>query len=264
MRKNALIAALGAALIAPALALAADPASDGTMRATDPYVFKADGTGANTLTIAPGGTVTFTYASGSAAHNVHWLGAKKPSCAGVPDESFSYPDSRPPWSGTCTFTDPGTYEFECAIHTPLMKGSIVVEAPSASATPTATPGASATPAPPGTTPDPPSGGGAQAEQQRALKVTLAGSQKGTRVRGSVDVARTGSRLEVTLKSGKQTVGRFAKAKAASGANAFSVRLDKRGKSALKRRHSLKLTVAVALTPPGGAKVARNMSVKLRR
>jgi plastocyanin len=262
MRKNALIAALGAALIAPALALAADPASDGTMRATDPYAFKADGTGANTLTISAGGTVTFTYASGNAAHNVHWLG-KKPSCTGVPDETFSYPDSRPPWSGTCTFADPGTYEFECFIHTPLMKGSIVVEAPSA-ATPTATstPAPSGTPAP---TPDPgPGGGGTTAEQQRALKVTLAASQKGTRVRGSVDVARAGSRLEITLKSGRLAVGRSVKAKAVSGANAFSVALDRRGKRALKRRHRLKLTVAVALTPPGGAKVVRNMSVNLRR
>src|SRR4051794_27198693 len=240
MRKNALIAALGAALIAPALALAADPAADGTMRATDPYAFKADGTGANTLTISAGGTVTFTYASGSQAHNVHWLG-KTPSCTGVPDETFTYPHSRPPWSGTCTFADPGTYEFECAIHTPLMKGSIVVEQPSATTpTATATPDATPTPTAPGTTPDPGSGGGKTAEQQRALKITLATSQKGTRVRGAIDVPRAGSRLEVMLKSGKLTVGRYVKTKAKSGANTFSVALDARGKRALTRRHGLKL------------------------
>jgi plastocyanin len=268
MKHNAAIAAVAAALVAaPAMAYGWGPDADGTMRATDPFVWKADGTGASTLTVRVGGTVAFTYASGTAAHNVHWLG-KKPSCTGVPDETFSYPDSRPPWSGTCTFAEAGTYEFECFIHRPLMNGSIVVEpaaAGTATPTPTATPGATATPSP-GATPGPGGGGGgggAEAEQQRALKVTLATTQKGTRVRGKVDVAQAGSRLEVALKSGRQGVGRYVKAKAASGANTFSVALDTRGKRLLKRRHSLKLTVAVAITPPGGKKMVRNMNVKLR-
>jgi plastocyanin len=269
--RNAAIAATAVALMtAPALAHGWQPAADSaTMRATDPNAWKADGTGASTLTITTGGTVTFTYPSGTMAHNVRWLG-KKPACSGVPDESAGYVGSRPPWTGT--FADAGTYQFECAIHAPLMEGSIVVQSPAASATPTPTatttptptptPDAGGTPGPSGTTPTT-QNPNPQADQQRTLKVTLATSQKGTRVRGSVDVARAGSRLEITLKAGKQGVGRYLKRSATSGANAFSVALDQRGKRMLKRHHALKVKVGVAITPPGGAKIARTVNVKLR-
>ena len=72
--------------------------------------------------VKPGKTVKFVNANGI-LHGVHWTGGpKQPSCPGVPIDSSSSS-----WSGSCTFTQEGTYTFECTVH-PVMKGTIYVNA----------------------------------------------------------------------------------------------------------------------------------------
>lgn len=70
------------------------------------------------VTIGNGGTVTWTWASGSIAHSVAWLTAPgtKPS------------DSAVQTAGTyqVTFTTPGTYTYDCAVHGAAMSGTIIV------------------------------------------------------------------------------------------------------------------------------------------
>jgi plastocyanin len=217
--------------------------ADASFTAVD-FAFRANGTDATTLTIAPGQTVTFSYPSGTSTHNVVFTGAK-PTCSGLPP--FPYPPQL--WSAaTCTFDQPGTYAFVCGAH-PDMTGKVVVAAP-ATATPDpdpVDPGATPAPAPdPGTASTP-----AQQQQATTLSLTLATRQRGTRVRGSVDVPQAGARVKVTVRSGKARAGRWTKRSAAAGRLRFSVALDARSRKALRAKRRLKLTVTVALTPPGG-------------
>jgi plastocyanin len=67
-------------------------------------------------TIPVGGTVTWTW-TGSLPHGVHSTG------------STSFTSSRiMTGSGThaVTFTAPGTYQYDCAVHGTAMQGSIIV------------------------------------------------------------------------------------------------------------------------------------------
>src|SRR4051812_27462746 len=119
-------AACGAAVAAPALGQGAPAGSFKAQDAGYSGVWRANGTEANTLTVAPGGTVTFGYPSGgSSAHNVKFTD-RNPDCTGLPDPT-DFQGSRPGWSGSCRFDQPGTYAFMCGFH-PDMTGSVVVEA----------------------------------------------------------------------------------------------------------------------------------------
>jgi hypothetical protein len=113
-----------------------------------------------------------------------------------------------------------------------------------------TPASAATPTPP---PEP---GGTAPTPQAAIELKLASRQKGTRVRGSVEVAQAGSRLEVTVKSGKAKAGSWRRTSAAAGPVAFSVPLDAKARRTLRAEHRLKLTVTVALTAPGAKTLTR--------
>jgi plastocyanin len=242
-----------ALLIAVAMVCAAGPAlaysdatAGGSFTAVD-YAWQANATAATTLTVAPGQTVTFGYPDGNTTHNVDFTGKQPSQCTGL----TSYPRPKG-WTAECTFDAAGSYPFVCDVHAE-MQGTVVVAAPTPTATPTAsgdpvaTPGATATPAPgeeattrPPSTPTP-----------ATLKVKLAPTQKGTRVRGSVTVEQAATRLEVTVKSGSKTVGSWRKTSTAKGTVAFSVALNAKARKALKAKRRLKLTVTVALTPPGG-------------
>jgi plastocyanin len=103
----------------------------------------------STVEIAPGGTVSFGYPSGSSQHNVHFGTLQPASCtqtAGVvifpapPLPQVALPAG---WAGECTFTAAGTYTFFCDAHHE-MTGQVIVGDPS---TPTPTPTATATPEP---------------------------------------------------------------------------------------------------------------------
>jgi hypothetical protein len=141
--------------------------------------------------------------------------------------------------------------------------------PSPSPTPTPTP--SPTPSPIAPEPElaplvPPLVGG-------SLK--LAAAQRGPTVRGSLEVSQSGAggRLEIDLiakgaslarhHARQATVGRLLRASVPAGRVSFSVALSPRGKSALRRRHRLMLTVTIALTPPTGKATRLTRSVVLR-
>jgi plastocyanin len=70
-------------------------------------------------TVAVGGTVTWTWASGSIDHSVQSTG------------SPTFPSSATKATGThtATFGTAGTYTYDCAVHGPLMTGRIVVLTP---------------------------------------------------------------------------------------------------------------------------------------
>jgi plastocyanin len=263
--KVKLLGAVAAAclVMAPALAYSQAPAN-GKFEAVDFAWHANDSTTDTSLTIATGGTVAFSYPAGKSFHTVSWKsGPRTPDCTGIPDD---VPHSVPGWHGSCDFRTPGKYTFVCAYHD-YMTGEVDVVDPDPTGTPTptptpggtVTPGATATPGPDGTTPPPI----AQTQNQaQTLTLKLASKQKGTRVRGTVAVSQANSRLEVTVTRAGKRVGRWAKTAAKPGTQRFSVTLSASTRRALARK-SLKLGVRVALTTPGGKKVSRNLSVRLR-
>ena len=104
--------------------------------------FKSDLNGSSNPavdTVAVNGTVTWTWATSEALpHSVESVGSPSFTSSGILTGSGS--------SYSFTFTAPGTYQYDCAVHGQMMTGTIVVLA----ATPTSTP-PSATP-PPATPP----------------------------------------------------------------------------------------------------------------
>jgi plastocyanin len=255
VHRNLRIAVLAAvAALGPALAYSKAPA-DGSFTAVD-FAWGANGTDATTLTIAPGATVTFGYPAGASFHNLVFTGPKPSACENLP------PGPRPKgWQAECTFAEPGTYAFVCGLHD-SMTGSVVVAAPTpaptATSDPATTPAASATPTPVPTAAPP---------AEATLAVKLAPKQRGTRVRGTVEVEQPASKLEVTvtarLKKARVRVGRWVKPSTATGPVAFSVPLDARARRALRSARSLTITVAVALTQPSGKRLTHSAIALIR-
>src|ERR1700691_3366530 len=112
----------------PTLTAAATPLpTTGSFTVSD-FAFTATG-GGSTVTIAPGGTVSFSYPSGSNEHNVDFGSGPQPTSCMVGGQSQSPPipsvPTAPGWSGSCTFDTAGTYTFHCDRHT-FMPGTILV------------------------------------------------------------------------------------------------------------------------------------------
>lgn len=81
------------------------------------------------VTIDAGGAVTFANHSSEVPHGVIWTSSVKPTCNGVPSGTENYN-----WSGSCTFSQAGTYTFECSVHGREMTGTITVNATGATTT----------------------------------------------------------------------------------------------------------------------------------
>ncbi len=118
------------------------------------------------------------------------------------------------------------------------------------------------------------GGRAPKDSLTGGSLSLVTSQRGN-VRGSVDVAQAGSRLEILLLASSASlatsshpaalpVGRLVKAKVPAGRFSFRVSLSKRARLALARRRHLALTAKIALTPPGGARLTRALRLTVHR
>lgn len=72
--------------------------------------------------VKPTRTIDFVNANGI-PHGIRWINPPaEPKCTGVPVNSSSSS-----WSGSCTFSQEGTYLFECTVHS-FMKGAIYVNA----------------------------------------------------------------------------------------------------------------------------------------
>jgi plastocyanin len=193
-----------------------------------------------TAEIAAGGSVSFKNPSASIFHGVAWTGGPEtPKCTGVPVDDFKYS-----WSGSCTFAQAGSYPFKCTVH-PEMTGKITVGLS----------GTTPIPPPPGGSPSGSSGGGPAASGLR-----LAKRQRGSSVRGSINVGDDGARLVVELRgarallgtgqAGKMRVGRIVRG-AVSGHVGFAVLLKPVARRALTGGlHALPLMVAVTVTGKG--------------
>jgi plastocyanin len=235
------------------------------------------------LSVAEGASVTLSNPT-AIPHGVHWVSTPAtPVCdASVPVGSGEA-DSGTQWSGKCTFARAGTYSYYCTVHGAAMSGTVTVSGTQTTpppGSPPTTPGAPGGQSPggsgaPGTTPgaslpsSPFLGGAAKA-------LTLAATQRGSSVRGSVRVspAGAGGRLEVVLlargaslaRSGHAKpvrVGQLERSSLSAGTARFTVALTARARKALKRRGHLALTVQVELRPKLGAAATVTRTVLLR-
>lgn len=227
-------------------------------------------------TVVAGGAVTLGNHT-AIEHGVHWVGGPEtPACSGVPVGSTSATKGAN-WSGTCTFTQPGTYTFYCTVHGPEMTGTITVN-PNGTTTTTTTNTTTPTPtsATPTTTPSAPGESSSGASLARGL--SLRSSQRGGSVKGTLDIAKeqAGGRLEIDIlaksasslasvghANARVRVGRLVRGSLVPGRLSFAVKLNARARSALRRHRRLALTVKIALTPVAGPSVRVTRDVVLR-
>jgi plastocyanin len=256
MRRYLVLAGLlgSAVAVLPGLAAGDTAAPSASFTAVD-FAWQANGGPGSQVTIQPGQTVSFAYPSGASMHNADFGSSPAPSVctqtAGASSGSVpplpNQPTS-PGWSGTCTFNTPGTYNFHCDLHS-FMTGTIVVQGPGTTSTTSPPPTT-----PTSTTPSNPS----PATQFRA---SVHRRQRGTALVGSVAIPATyaGGSLEVDVSAsagslglrrhGAVRIGRLVRRALAAGTHRFSVSLS-HVKPALRRHHSLPLTVNVLLRAAG--------------
>jgi plastocyanin len=238
--------------------------------------------------VGAGGTVTLKNAS-NVPHGVRWVsGPATPACAGVP-ESTTPEHSGTNWSGTCTFTTPGTYTFYCTVHGAEMTGTITVNA-NGTTTGTTQGGPPGT-APTGTAtvqgagPEASGAGGPSGSPlagSAASAIRLAPVQHGGIVRGSVALseAASGGRLVVDLLAKRASLarrapltgtpgsalagaGRLVRSSLRAGLVSFKVTLNARAAHALRAHHRLALSVRIVIRPLRGAPVTVTRAVLLR-
>src|ERR1044072_6874953 len=98
--------------------------------AKDPYMFETAAGGAPNVTIAAGGTVSFSQ-GGSNPHNVVFKDAQ-PTCVQTAGANSGAVPPLPnqatstAWAGACTSPAAGTYAFYCGFPGPNMNGSVTV------------------------------------------------------------------------------------------------------------------------------------------
>ncbi len=256
-----------AALAALLLAAPAESQAPSTLQSivASDNAFRTDTGGAPDVTIAAGGHVNFAYFMGNSRHNVVFPGARPTVCgisegpggtaAALPTE----PSTRG-WEGGCDFDAPGTYAFVCGLHS-AMTGSVTVVAT----------GASPPPPPPALEVplDPVSGGAA------ASGLKVATQQRGTSVRGSVLVARSGSRLLArafarrrSLFAGSRSslavqAGRQLRPSVGEGRVTFAAPLTAAARAALRRNGRLLITLRLTVSPIQGKVYTATRTVILR-
>lgn len=288
--RNRVIAALavllgsGTGVGVSAVSSAADaPPSTASFTAAD-FVWNVTGSTGNQATIAPGGTVTFSYPTGASHHNADFTGGPSPTgctqSAGV--DSGAVPPlpnqpAPPGWSGTCTFDTPGTYAFHCDMH-PFMTGTIVVgdattttggSTSTQSTTTQTTAGSTTTTSPPPTSIPAPKRPHRPASPlagppRRAL--VLAAVQHGATVHGSLSIsaAGQGGRAEIQLfATGRRRVGSLVRRALPAGRVRFAVALDRTARRVLRRQGRLAVTVAVVVTTGEGSRASVSRRVRLR-
>jgi plastocyanin len=198
----AFVALASAAVVLPAAAGSETSPTVTAVNGTGIYAEQTHSWSPPNVTVGEGASVTFSNPT-TVLHGVNWMstpsGAQVPTCSGVP-VGTGEAASAAEWSGSCTFTQPGTYVFYCTVHKAAMSGTITV-ASLASSGPA--------PAPTSTTPQtgqPPVGVEAGSGQPvstgvpgvkgspfvaGADAVAVTGSKHSTALRGSVDVAAAG-------------------------------------------------------------------------
>jgi plastocyanin len=224
------------------------------------------------VTIASGGTVTF--ADEKTTANIAWTGTA-PTCE--PAVPVAPAAAKTDWEGKCTFATPGTYNFLSSTLWPeYTKYEIVVEGSATTPSPPTTGegGSKAGSTPGSTTSGPAPAGESPTGSPLSGAPVIHTSQKGTIVKGSLQIAKAGAgdRLEVDLitttaslaKAGHatQVVGQLVSASVSAGQLSFSVKLDTKARQALTRHHHLALKVKITLTPVNGEATILTRSVTL--
>jgi plastocyanin len=268
-----LIAVLGAAAaVLPAIASSETSPTVEAVNVGSGYAGETHHWSPPQTTVMAGGVVTFSN-PGTVPHGVEWVGGPaKPTCgSGVP-VGTTETASGSKWSGTCTFTQAGTYTFYCTVHHAEMTGTITVNANgTTTTTTTTTPPTTTTTTPTTTTPPPKPESPLVGPVSKAL--TLAKSQRGSSVKGSIDLSKAaaGDRLEIDLlaqsaslakakHSAAVRVGRIVRGSLFAGKLSFSVKLNAKARRAIKRHHRLALTIKIVLTPAGGEALTITRSV----
>ena len=109
--------ALGTAMLAVP-AVAAEPTVEATV---------ANTWSPSTTTVSSGGAVNIVNPSMITLHGVEWKsGPNTPSCTSRVPVGSSPAASGTNWSGSCTFTAPGTYVFWCTVHGSSMSETVTV------------------------------------------------------------------------------------------------------------------------------------------
>ncbi len=256
------LAGAGAALVLPSLGSA--QGTTATFNAVDSqpffgqHFFYLAGTTDSTAQIAVGGTVTFSYLTGTSSHNVVFTGPQPTSCTQTatapgyrigPAPPLPAVAEPPGWSGTCTFNTAGTYPFDSAADGPAMSGTVIVGATTSTGTQTTTTG---------TTPTPIGGGGTSTTNGYTHLPAAGGSlratasQHGSVVRGQVHVTTPSSKLVADLDYGHPAlrIGRTSLKGVGAGTRHFTVGLYKRGARLLAAHHRLSLTLKVEVVGQG--------------
>ncbi|MBE2317446.1 hypothetical protein DVA67_015795 [Solirubrobacter sp. CPCC 204708] len=210
-------------------------------------------------TLALNGKLKFSYEQGNEAHNVRFerdgvvCTQTAGDGAGPTGRVLPATSEDVGWAGECTFSQPGVYQFVCDDHV-TMTGKVTVANADGSLPSTSTP----TPTPTATVPaggaNPPAGGGPTDTTgpapgaATAPTLTVAASQRGQAVAGSIKGGSAGAAVTVetlaALKArAKPTrVGRATYSVAAGATKKFSLALNAKGKAALNRLGRLKVTV----------------------
>jgi plastocyanin len=274
----------------PTLTAAATPLpTTGSFTVSD-FAFTAAG-GGNTVTIAPGGTVSFSYPSGSNEHNVDFGSGSQPTSCTVGGQSQSPPipstPTAPGWSGTCTFDTAGTYSFHCDRHT-FMTGTIIVGS-QATSTGTGSDGSTTStmtmpmsmPMPTTSTAQPTTSttrptllSPITSSARNAIKV--AGASGGRKVAGTINVSRAGQGGHAVIavissssalgRGGHKqptTIGHLRLSDLRTGTVRFEIALKTPARRAVTTHKHLAITVQVTVSASGAQTVSLSRSLILR-
>lgn len=116
-----MLLALGVLGLGAAGGLAAEPTIEVTGNSLATYAWTP-----STADVASGDSVAFKNATAN-LHGLVWESGdpETPSCTGTPSVGQGN------WSGSCTFSQGGTYNFYCPVHPTVMKGTVTVSGPAA-------------------------------------------------------------------------------------------------------------------------------------
>jgi len=294
MAKGMLVAAvamLGAsAVILPAVAGSESSPTITAVNSTGIYSEQVHSWSPSRVSVGEGASVTLSNPT-AIPHGVHWISPPiVPVCTGGVPVGTSETASGTEWTGSCTFTQPGTYTFYCTVHGAAMSGAITVGTPTAQppagtttpSAPTGTTGSgggeagSGQPSTTSTGGGVPGAGGSPFAGGAAHALKLKGQQRGNAISGSLAVspAAAHGRLEVDVlakavslaregHAATVRVGKLERGALVAGAVRFTVALNARARRALARHGRLALTVEVTLTPVGGRAAKLERAVVLR-
>jgi plastocyanin len=290
------VSVLAAGGIVASLAHGDDPpatASFATVDVVHKFQLTAGSGAGSSASVVTGGTVTFTNDSNE-PHDVDFVAEPGLACTqtsgGTSPSATAFPNGPTAgmWSGTCTFTKAGTYSFFCDQH-PGMTGTVVVTDAGAGGTPpvATAPGTTTATTPVATTPvttvpttaqpvtvvpsPTPPAAVAQGTPQapaRALALTIAQKQSGTRIRGRLAGAQPAGTVRIALRARVQgarqvAVGTLRATAGAAGTLTFSVPLNAAAKRVLRQR-SLTVTARITLPDATGTTVVRTARITVRK